>query len=91
MKWELVTEDFVGNQTIFGSYDNEYDAIEAEKSLYPQVVAGAIKRCFFVKSVVCPNCGEEVIIGNGSTYECDCGTLFNWRGDVLRDRDEWEE
>lgn len=87
IKYELWVEDPDGNQELFGSYDDEYEATKAEYNLSDK---GA--RHFRVKILTCPHCGNKFVIGNGSTNECDeCGALFNWAGQNLRDPNEWEE
>lgn len=87
IKYELWVEKQDGNQELFGSYDDEYEATKVEHDLYDNGM-----RCFRVKILTCPYCCNKFIIGNGSTNECDkCGTLFNWAGQTLRDPSEWEE
>ncbi len=35
-------------------------------------------------------CGREISLDN-FTNECECGALYNWCGQELRPRNEWEE
>lgn len=38
---------------------------------------------------LCP-CGSKVSLGD-FTNECECGSLYNWAGQSLAPRDQWEE
>lgn len=40
--------------------------------------------------IVCNVCGEGMITPD-FTNECECGTLYNFAGQQLRDYDEWLE
>lgn len=39
--------------------------------------------------IICDVCGEGIITPD-FTNECDCGTLYNFAGQMLKPRDEWE-
>ena len=89
IKYELWVEKTSGDQELFGAYDDEHDFIRAEDEVRDH---SDVVRCFRVRILTCPYCGNEFGIGRDLTYKCDeCGALFNFRGDTLRDPSEWEE
>jgi hypothetical protein len=47
-----------------------------------RVVEPAVGKC---------DCGREIVIESVLTNECCCGALYNWNGDRLLPRSQWEE
>jgi len=42
------------------------------------------------RSIVCEDCGKEMVLDDPLTNECECGTLYNGFGQRLAPRAEWD-